>query len=766
MMQGHAFSGKLLQSKPVLQPLLLTRRRLQAIVFPLLVACSGVAQSPHHPPATPASPTLAIHKTAGEVVVDLVVSDARGRIVKNLQPGELQVLDNNRPQKILSFRRVAAAVRLTPAELRRAGLPARLRPQPFNLVLLVFDRLGMSGRVLARQAAQQLVLRDLGPRDYVAVFGIDQTLVILRNFTRDHAAVLRAIAVATNAGSRGYRRLALRGRIMLLQVMDQMQAMQGQPTASNTQAIMQSLATGGDASTAPMSSPFERLSPLELILGNMMARSLLNVAAIKGAQRSWSSIAALDRLVQAIQPLAGRKEVVYFSQFLGVNASTSGVFHHLIRAANHAGVSFYPLDPQGLSLLSSGSQARDRLNYAAAISHGVNVASLNQKVSSAEAHEFDAVAGVQYAGRLSALSELAAETGGFLAARTNDFSASMRELAGDVHERYELTYVPASALNGAWHSISIRVPRHPGWRVRARSGYYALPRTPLPVAAYALPVLSLLQSQKPARDFPLRAAAYLFPQNPRRPTLALTASVPLSALAAFPAAAPRTYRVRVVVMQLVRNLRLRILRNFSKQYEWRVPSAALAGFRAKNLVVHHAVRLPPGDYVVQTAFYQPQNHAASILRQRLHVAATPPHALRLSSVVLVGSQAGLNSPPVRRSPLVLRRHNRFLRIYPSYRHLIPSGPANAIGIYFVAYVPRGLPPARLTVSFFRGDFPYSGLRLKLPSPSPGGRIPEILRIPARSFSPGAYVVKLRLRAGAKTARGSTHFSIFPSSGAH
>ena len=73
----------------------------------LLVAPAPVARAQTPPPAPAETPRF----TAGAEVValDLVVRDKKGKLVTDLQPGEIEVLEDGVPQKVTSFRTIVAA---------------------------------------------------------------------------------------------------------------------------------------------------------------------------------------------------------------------------------------------------------------------------------------------------------------------------------------------------------------------------------------------------------------------------------------------------------------------------------------------------------------------------------------------------------------------------------------------------------------------------------------------------------------------------------
>jgi Ca-activated chloride channel family protein len=86
------------------------------------------------------------------------------------------------------------------------------------------------------------------------------------------------------------------------------------------------------------------------------------------------------------------------------------------------------------------------------------------------------------------LQELADETGGraFFPYRVDDLDQSFQDIGDELRNQYSIAYLPTnSVLDGKYHKISIEVPEHKGYQVRARRGYFSrananIPLTPVP----------------------------------------------------------------------------------------------------------------------------------------------------------------------------------------------------------------------------------------------------------------------------------------------
>ena len=71
--------------------------------YPAVLFLMPVAFAEAQAPAPP-EPGVTIHQTVQEVVLEVMVRDARGRVVKNLKPSDLEVYEDGVRQQIQSFK--------------------------------------------------------------------------------------------------------------------------------------------------------------------------------------------------------------------------------------------------------------------------------------------------------------------------------------------------------------------------------------------------------------------------------------------------------------------------------------------------------------------------------------------------------------------------------------------------------------------------------------------------------------------------------------
>src|ERR1022692_2231222 len=166
-------------------------------------------------PQAESGPT--IRATVNEVALDLVVRDKKGRLVKNLKPGDVEIYEDGVRQEIRSLRlgggdgapvhpEQQAQQPDQPSGGAEAGPAAATRPpvmplRSLNLLCIVFHNLDPGTRKWAVAAAQDFINTELRPGTWVGVFNLDSRLTPLHAFTINRDELLRAAANAFNGSS-------------------------------------------------------------------------------------------------------------------------------------------------------------------------------------------------------------------------------------------------------------------------------------------------------------------------------------------------------------------------------------------------------------------------------------------------------------------------------------------------------------------------------------------------------------------------------------
>ncbi len=153
-----------------------------------------------------------IRSSAREVLLDLVVRDAHGKLVTNLKPQDITVFEDGVRQDARSFRLVAGSeVRLEDerqaAEAQVAATTTASAPVPrppvnplrtVNAVCLILNDLNADTRAFAFESARKFVDTELRPNTFIGVFTLDSTgLRPIFPFSNNRDRLLKAVQLAS-----------------------------------------------------------------------------------------------------------------------------------------------------------------------------------------------------------------------------------------------------------------------------------------------------------------------------------------------------------------------------------------------------------------------------------------------------------------------------------------------------------------------------------------------------------------------------------------
>lgn len=703
---------------------MLKRLYVMLLASGLLLPCALSAQQT----TAPSLPAI-IHTTRGEVLFDMVVTDSHNKIISDLKPDEISVLDNGVPQTIISFRKVAESVHLTPADLLAAGVSqSGLQTQSlptFNLVTLVFGNIDAGGRALARSAAESFIRNDMGPNDYVAIYDIDTALYVLQSFTADRSRLLKAIDAATRGTSTEFKE------------MNRDVAEEVQKAASVAQAASHS-SSNGPPSQSEMSAMAE--SRMEQMVSDAMTMAA-------NADTTNSSRITLNSLLSILQGqhiLPGRKSLVYFTEQMPVNSNTAFLFRGLIDAANRANVTFYTVDPTGLSLESDNAQSAEMLQVASAVSKLEGRA--GHAVTMAEANNSDLTESIEYSSR-HMMQSLASSTGGFFAGNTNDLRPQMARIASDISGHYELSYVPASGADGKFHSIEVRVNR-PRVIVRARTGYYALPAMHDPVFPYEAPLFAIEHVLPPPEDFSLNQTELDF-SGASGHVVDVATEFPLQGFTFKPVRTKsgKGVSTHFVAMYLVEDMQGNILKKMSEDF----PLTGPQNLPQRKMIFERTITLPAGMYHVRTILYDPESKKASLRTTLLSLPAITKEKIGLSSIAVVA-----RTEPTKDTASPLFYQN--VKIVPDISEPLVKGKTQQVGLFFRVYPPKDSKP-QLIIAFKRDGKIIGKAAESLPAPQADGSVPVLAGFPLAGFPAGQYEADVVVLNGQQSAMQTAFFTV-------
>src|SRR6185436_9355797 len=188
--------------------------RNQRLLTVVLVVCLGSVSfgQDSSPRQKPSDDVVRI--TTNLVQVDAVITDKNGKLVTDLKPEELQLLEDNRAQKITHFFYIAGNTTAAPSPSKPIGPdsktlgvpPERLRPEDVRrTIALVVDDLGLSFQSthFVRRALKQFVDQQMQAGDLVAIIRTSGGMGALQQFTSDRRQLYAAIEhIKWNPGGR------------------------------------------------------------------------------------------------------------------------------------------------------------------------------------------------------------------------------------------------------------------------------------------------------------------------------------------------------------------------------------------------------------------------------------------------------------------------------------------------------------------------------------------------------------------------------------
>jgi VWFA-related protein len=367
------------------------------------------------------------------VNVEVFVSQRDGTPVTGLTKDDFEVFEDGRPVGITNFYAVDDAPLATPSELgtaatRAPGATAELVPEDQRLYLIVYVdnfNIGPFNRNRVFRRLREFLNDTIGTSDKVMLVTYNRSFKERVPFTSDPALINSALFEIEKETGMGVHR------------------------DSDRRDVLRAI---NDAESAT-----EAMGAVRSYAGSYYNDTMFTIDALK-------------QMVSSLGGLPGRKALLYVSD--GIPMVVAEDVYHLVQEkfrdagvllqarewdaslryrelanqANSNRVSFYTIDAGGLRTLSAASVETDRAGASAFID--------SQNTYNLQAP----------------LLQLAEATGGRAIINTNDVGDGLRAIARDLRTYYSLGYQPASAGDGRYHRIEVKVKRK-GLRVRHRTGY-------------------------------------------------------------------------------------------------------------------------------------------------------------------------------------------------------------------------------------------------------------------------------------------------------
>ncbi len=624
-----------------------------------LAACLTVQTLSGQQPAAQ-SPTV-FRSSVNLVLVDVVVRDRAGAIVRGLKADDFELLEDGARQQIQTFAYeeiaptaapIAGGTTLTAAVVRPATpLPAPPAVTPSSddtipshpltseevaghrLLTLVFDTSSMEPDDVQKavDGALKWVDQQMTPADLVAVTAINTSLQVLTDFTSSKERVRAVLSGLSSAEGTAF----------------------GAVDSSTA-------ATDAAAQTATDDSTSVDQSAQELDTFNNDVR-----------------LRALRTLADALQPIQQKKAIIYFSSGLQRSGTDNQVeLRAAVNAALRANVSIYPVDARGLQAIVPGGSAKQA-------SRG----GLGAFTGSAVANQF-----TQLAAQQETLTSLASDTGGTAFTDTNDFGEAFKRVERDISAYYILGFTSTNtSKDGRFRRITVRVRNRSNVKVDAKDGYYAdrdfahtarndretqlLEQLATPIAATDVPIFVT------AGWFRLAADKYYVPISVAVPGSA----VPIS-----------KEKATLEVAGIIRDERGAPVGRIRDTVT--LPPTSAESLAARQVLYQTGVTLPPGRFSVKIAVRENSGGQMGTFEARVVVPELKQAPVKMSSLVL-GTQ--LQSVSVKKTTNPLVRDG--VQLVPNLTHIV--GADQHVYFYYEVYDPaldNGAPQLRTSLAFYRG----------------------------------------------------------------
>ena len=602
---------------------------------------------PASPQAAPQAPGTTFKSGLELVVVNVVVRDKDGKLVRGLGREDFVVLEDGKPQAVSSFdfeeienaSLPSMATTTVLGAIAQPGAPAaapasgETRPavdmKDRRLIVLFYDLGSMQPEEVSRavQSGRDYVEKKMAPADILAVVSLTTALAVDQDFTADRTALLAAL--------------------------NRLSPVEGSAAPAGT-----------DAEIAPDT-------------GNAFVADDTEFNIFSTDRR-------LDALRAVADVLAGieqKKSVVYFSG--GVTQSgmdNQAAVRTLVDRAVRANVSIYAADTRGLAALPAGGDASTASARGTGAFSGRAMSSQRESFSAAQ----------------DTLSTIAEDTGGKAFFDVNEFGEVFDKVVEDTSSYYLLGYTSTNpARDGRFRRIRVSL-KQPGLKLEFRSGYYA-PRDFAHSGRddRAQQMQEQLLSDLPITDLPVHGAAGYFRLKENRYFVPVWFIVPGSQVR-FSRASDKE-KATLDVLGVIRDGQNRPVAWIQDTVTLSV--AATEEVQRRNVQYGTSFELPPGLYRLKVVIRENQLGTFGSFDSTLVVPNLDRNPLRLSSVVLASQRQPVTK---KNASNPLQRDGQ--ELVANVARIVTA--AQPLVFYYEVYDPgKGAAPVRVlsNIAFYKGS---------------------------------------------------------------
>ncbi|MGA2183024.1 MAG: VWA domain-containing protein [Bryobacteraceae bacterium] len=689
--------------------------------------------------STESRPTTIVN--VHEVSLDLVVRDSKGKVVRNLRPEDVQILENGAEQKITGLRFVEGRDSTT----AQAGAVGRVAPlRTSNLVCIVLHNIDVHTRRFATAAVEEFLAKQFPAGTWIGVFNLGGGLSVLQQFTTDRNVVLQASRkawVGTNPDFATSAALVNSASPTEMAVVGA-GAGGGQGSSASQGALT---VGGGELNAAAINGADVATTQSANVLRGQAAEERRQFGGIEG-QKAFDQ---MQTMIRQLGSLPGRKTVLLVSPGLIATGVDPDKFKSLVTAANSSNISIYAIDANEMDTNSSVMAGINMTHTAASSSTRTGVGGQDTSMNDAAAVArqgdvlHDAVRGSNAQAPLRMLSE---GTGGAFTSG-NDLRKPFQHIVDDLGAHYEATYHPASDVwDGRLRTIQVKA--RGDLTVESRKAYFALP-DPQDLKAFDFPALVALGTNPPPHTFDFGVSAYQFRPETAASQYAVAFAVAGANMTATAVPQQKQHRLHVSLLALVKDSKGQVVDKLSRDYPMAIPDDKLEATKADTLNATLPFHLGPGHYTVETAVVDYEGRRAST--GTLQIDNAERQGLGISSLVLVSRADAITGKPDPADPFEFQGK----RMVP----LIASAlkPTDQPYVYFVVYPDKSnTEKPQIQVEFLVGGESLAKQTADLPLADDSGTIPMVV---GAAVKPGACELKITAMQGNASATQSVKYTV-------
>jgi VWFA-related protein len=414
--------------------------RLLAVVIGVFLGSVSFGQRPDSSSSQKPAEGDVVRITTNLVQVDAVITDKSGNPITDLKPEELQLLENNRSQKITHFSYISLDNTASPPLSKPIGRddktpgvpPDRLRPEDVKrTIALVVDDLGLSFQSthFVRRALKQFVDQQMQAGDLVAIIRTSGGIGALQQFTSDKRQLYAAI-----------------------------EHIKWYPAGRAGVGVF------GPASPGKFGADVDaKIKESEEFRSDLF---------------SVGTLGAISYVVRGLSDLPGRKSILLISDGFKISdrdplshtSSNDRTFQRLLQLideTSRASVVIHTINASGLQA-SSAIRAEDSLADASNLSGARTPDQVTQDLRDRANDALDLQSGLDF---------LAEETGGMAIHNSNDLAGGIKKIINEkgyylIGYRPDPTTFDPRTGRRTFHHLELKVLRSGRFNVRMRNGFY------------------------------------------------------------------------------------------------------------------------------------------------------------------------------------------------------------------------------------------------------------------------------------------------------